>query len=125
MRAVRFPRAPSRDRGASPAQLDRDVAQLLRWLAEAAQDRTILAQKMDVTDRRMRRTIEEARRRGELVITTPGPLHLYRLAETRPEYELWKRLELMSRMGTFGAQLRAMDAAADRRWPAEQLRIAL
>lgn len=101
------------------------VDDVLRWLLDGKQDRGILAQRMNVTDRLMRKAIEEARRRGELVITTPGPLHLYELATSREEYERWRRHEVMSRMGTFGAQLRAMDAHADRRWPAEQLRLSV
>jgi len=104
-------------------RLDADVADLLRWLGQGAQDRGILAQKMGVPDRRMRKAIEEARRRGELVIVTrPGPLHLYALARSRSEFDEWKRHELMSRLGSFGAQLRAMEAAANRRWPLEQTR---
>jgi len=79
-------------------RLDADVADLLRWLGQGAQDRGILAQKMGVPDRRMRKAIEEARRRGELVIVTrPGPLHLYALARSRSEFDEWKRHELMSR----------------------------
>jgi hypothetical protein len=120
-RAPRFPR-----RAPSPRpqpRLDALVDELLRWLADGKQDRGILAQRMGVSDRLMRKAIEEARRRGALVVTTPGPLHSYELAPTREEYERWRRHEVMSRMGAFGAQLRAMDATADRRWPAEQLRI--
>jgi hypothetical protein len=123
-RRVRFPRrppvAPFR-----PSKLDLDVAEVMRWLRDGKQDRGILAQKTRMTDRRMRKAIEEARRRGELVITTPGPLHMYVLADSRGDYLAWRHHELMSRMGTFGQQLRAMDAAADRRWPAEQMRMAL
>jgi hypothetical protein len=106
-------------------QIDRDVADVLRWLHQGAQDRGILAQKMGVPDRRMRLAIQEARRRGELVIVTrPGPLHLYAIASSRAEYDEWRRHELMSRLGAFGEQLRAMDARASRIWPLEQLRIA-
>lgn len=120
--AVRFPRRASRDIGASPSQLDRDVLQLLRWLKEGPQVRGILAQRMHLTDRRMRRTIEEARARGELVIWSDG---LYRIASGRPEYEAWREHEVMSRMGRFGLQMRAMNARADRQWPAEQLRLSV
>lgn len=118
MRA-RFPRRVLPPR---PRKLDAYVDDVLRWLAQGRQDRGLLAQKMGISDRLMRRAIEEARRRGALVITTPGPLHSYELAPSRAEYERWRRNEVMSRMGTFGAQLRAMDATADRRWPAEQTR---
>lgn len=95
---------------------------MLGWLADGKQDRGILAARMRVSDRLMRKAIEEARRRGHLIVTTPGPLHAYELARSREDYARWRRREVMSRMGTFGVQLRAMDATADRQWPAEQLR---
>lgn len=116
---VRFPQAAPRRR-AKP--IDAYVEDVLRWLSQGKQDRAVLAQRMDCSDRKMRRAIEEARTRGALVITTPGPLHAYELAPSREEYERWRQHEVMSRMGTFGKQLRAMDATADRRWPAEQTR---
>jgi len=116
---ARFPR---RELRRAPRKIDAYVDDVLRWLGAGAQDRGILAQRMGCSDRKMRAAIEEARKRGALIITTPGPLHLYELAPSREEYERWRRHEVMSRMGTFGQQLRAMDATADRRWPAEQTR---
>lgn len=119
MTRVRFPRRPRPPR---PRKIDEDVERVVGWLRQGKQDRGILAARMGVSDRRMRKAIEEARRRGELVITTAGPLHVYELAASREEYERWRRHEVMSRMGTFGVQLRAMDARAARQWPAEQTR---
>jgi len=116
---ARFPQAAPRRRA---KKIDVYVDDVLRWLTIGRQDRGILAQRMGVNDRVMRKAIEEARKRGALVITTTGPLHAYELAPSRAEYERWRRHEVMSRMGTFGQQLRAMDATADRRWPAEQTR---
>jgi hypothetical protein len=117
--------APQRAPRRSPQKIDVYVDDVLRWLAQGRQDRTLLASKMGVSDRKMRKAIEIARTRGALVITTPGPLHLYELAPSRAEYLRWRRHEVMSRMGTFGKQLRAMDNTADRRWPAEQQRLDL
>lgn len=115
-----FPRAPRPHRR---PRFDLLVDELVCWLAEGVQDRGILAAKMRLKDRVMRRTIEEARRRGVLIITTPGPLHTYAIAPSRAEYERWRKAEVLGRMGSLGAQLRAMDAAADRTWPAEQMRL--
>jgi hypothetical protein len=119
----RAPRFPRRDHHVPRPRLDARVDELVSWLQGGRQDRAVLAQRMRLPDRALRRLIEEARRRGVLVITTKGPLHQYELAPAREEYERWRRHEVMGRMGSFGAQLRAMDAAADRVWPAEQLRL--
>lgn len=106
--------------------MDAHVEYLLDLLRSGAQDRAVLAQRMALSDRKTRRVIERARRHGELVITRPvGRMRLYAIADSRSEYEAWRRHELMSRMGTFGEQLRHMDATADRTWPAEQMRIAI
>lgn len=96
-----------------------DVDALLEILRAGAQDRRVLAMRMGVTDRRMRRAVEEARRRGELVIWRDG---LYRLAASAAEYGEWETRELRSRLGTFGEQMRRMRAARDRLWPLEQAR---
>lgn len=128
MRKVHFPGLKGAPAGRGyTSQLDIDVDQLLRWLAEGPQDRVILAQRMGKADRMVRLAIEEARRRGHLVISERvngnTRIRLYRIARTRAEYDEWERHEVMSRMGSFGQQLRAMRATRDRTWPYEQGRM--
>lgn len=117
MTTTAFPRRP-RD----TSHMDADVESLLDVLANGPQDRRILAMRMATTDRRMRRTVEEARRRGHLVVWLDG---MYRIASTASDFEEWARREQRSRLGTLHSQLTAMTRTAARMWPAEQMRIAL
>lgn len=94
-------------------------------LVDGPQDRHMLALRMGMSDRKVRLIAEAARLRGELVIFARfegAAGGAYKIAETRAEYEAWKRAEITSRLGSFGAQLRATDVAADRHWPLEQAR---
>lgn len=102
--------------------MDGHVAALLELLAEGAQARKVLATRMGLSDRKTRGVVEEARRRGELVIWLDG---LYRLASSASEFEEWARREQRSRLGTLHAQLSAMTRSAQRLWPAEQIRLAI
>lgn len=109
------------DRVRGVARVQADVEALLGYLREGAQDRAVLAMRLHVTDRRMRRSIDHARRRGELVIFDRED-KLYRLARSRAEYEAWEQHEVDSRLGAFFAQRKAMREAVARKWP-EQLRL--
>jgi hypothetical protein len=111
-----------------PQVHDAHVDELLAVLAQGAQERPFLAQKLRLSDRRTRQVVEEARLRGHLVIwqrVDGGPRGLYRLAATRAAYEEWKRAEMRSRLGTLHDQLREMDQVAARQWPVEQQRLAI
>lgn len=131
MTRVRFPNVarrvgPGFARERRTTVRDVDIEALLQLLTEAPQDRHFLSQRLQVTDRKARMIVEEARVRGHLVIWQRherGPGGLYRIAASRTEYDTWKRAETLSRLGTFAMQLRAMDATADRTFPPEQLRL--
>lgn len=100
--------------------MDADVARLLAYLGEGPLTRHNLAGWLQMSDRKMRSTVEEARRRGHLVVWHSGN---YRLAESADEFNDWARKEVQSRIGTLAIQLRAMRTSRDRRWPAEQMRL--
>lgn len=128
---VRFPNAarrvgPGFARERRTTVRDCDVDALLQVLTEGAQERAFLCRRLGVSDRKARHFVEEARLRGHLVIwqrNERGPGGLYRIAATRQEYDDFVRAEIQSRLGTLHEQLRAMNATADRQWPAEQLRL--
>ncbi len=96
------------------ARLSAEINALIHHLEDRPWDRRILAQLMGVTDRKCRRTIEEARRSGHLVIWRDGE---YALARSAEEYANWERHEVNSRLGSFFAQRKAMRETVARRWP--------
>lgn len=96
-----------------------DVAMLLSFLGERPCARETLAYLMNTSDRKARKTIEDARQAGHLVIWSDG---LYRIATTREEFDAWIDHEVNSRLGSFFAQKKAMTETATRRWP-DQLRL--
>lgn len=77
------------------------------------QDRRILAQRLGMTDRRMRFAVEDARLRGHLVIHDGGT---YAIARTRAEFDGWLRVH-RARFVTQLRQYRAMRRTASRLWP--------
>lgn len=92
-------------------QLSGDLIGLTHALSDAPPGvaRDELAILMGVDDRRMRRAVEEARRRGILVIHDG---EVYRLARSLEDYRAWRDHSLRSRLGAFGEQLRAMERTA-------------
>lgn len=101
-----------------PPGLDRAVLRVVsgyRAAMPVSRSNLVIAVGMagfQASERQVREVIKQLRRHGHLICSTPGNDGGYYLAQSRAEYEEFRKAEFAAKITDMAETMRAMDAAA-------------